>query len=244
MNEMLQTSEVFGAVFQGEGKNIGLPCFFLRLAGCNLHCRWCDSAFTWRFTDRYPHDSDKVYDKQQEVHPMTMEQVLEKLLALQAINPAVKSLVISGGEPMLQQKALIPLVNFLCGLGWWVEIETAGTVAPLPEFIPDQFTVSLKLENSGNSKGERCNSKAIDVFVKEPNTVFKFVVTHLSDLDEIDRLVQIYSIPADRIYLMPEGIDAQTIQTHAQAVARETIARGWRLTTRMQILLYGNQRGI
>jgi 7-carboxy-7-deazaguanine synthase len=250
MTDKLAVNEIFGVTFQGEGKSIGMPCFFLRLSGCNQHCIWCDTPYTWRFSDRYPHNGNRVYDAKEETHVMTANDALDKLLALQqdADDPAralpVKNLVISGGEPMLQQEALMPLINVLKSQGWWVEIETAGTIPIQPQFYVDQFNVSLKLKNSGNPVELRRNEKAITSFRNFLHATFKFVVCDLDDLIEIDELVETFILPPRRVYIMPEGTDAVSIQSHAQAVAEETIRRGFNLTTRMHIQLYGNQRAI
>lgn len=241
MSGLLVVNEVFGPVFQGEGKNIGMPCFFLRLSGCNLSCVWCDTPYTWDWTGK----NGKVYLPSEESHKMSAEEVLHILAEKQGGFFGVPSfnLVISGGEPMLQQTSMIPLVSALQARDWWVEIETAGTLPPLPDFTPDQFTVSLKLDNSGNSLKKRYNQRAVDAFVESRKAVFKFVVSNVSDFDEIDELVAKHMIPKEIIYVMPEGITEDAVKSHAQTVAQNVIRRGWKLTTRLQILLYGNQRG-
>src|SRR5437016_1796340 len=117
----LVVSEIFGPTFQGEGPSLGRRCVFLRLGGCNLHCRWCDTPYTWDWTGR----NGVAYEPRKELQPMDPMAVWESLRSLGA-----ETLVISGGEPMLQQASLLPLLDRTVNAEWWVEIETAGTIAP------------------------------------------------------------------------------------------------------------------
>lgn len=243
MSDTLAVNEVFGPTFQGEGVNIGMPCYFLRLAGCNLSCKFCDTPYTWDWTGK----NGKAYDPKDESHAVDIQWVLQKLILLDVDGKQkqkIKNLVVSGGEPMLQQKNLSKLIGQLKEIGWWVEIETAGTIAPIAEMNPDLFTVSLKLANSGNEFAKCHIASAIEAFAQDERSAFKFVVSNLGDFFEIDALVNTYQLPQNKIYIMPEGITIDSVQEHAQAVAFEVIKRGWKLTTRMQILLYGNQRGV
>lgn len=237
--DTLAVSEVFGLTFQGEGKNLGMPCYFLRLAGCNLSCVWCDTPYTWDWTGK----NGKVYDPKQEIHQFKSRDVHE-ILHRRARADNVYNLVISGGEPLLQQKTLIPLVNILKNDGWWIEVETAGTREPDFWLNVDQFNVSLKLENSGNSFAKRHKPEAIKAFVKDPRAYFKFVICNEDDMREVNEIAIWYSIEPRRIYVMPEGKDPDSIQQHTQMMAQAAIRHGWNLTTRLQVQLYGNQRGI
>lgn len=239
--EYIVVNEIFGPTFQGEGKSLGIPCFFVRLSGCNQHCVWCDTPYTWDWTGR----NGVVYDPKLESHKRTAEDIINRLDAWRVTNLAgpVRSLVISGGEPMLQQKALRKLINKLKAKGWWIEMETAGTIAPLSDLYVDQFNVSLKLRNSGNPITMRHRTDAIQAFVKDSRANFKFVVSEISDLEEIDNLVTTFRISRDRVYIMPEGKSVEAVHSHAQLVAQETLQRGYTLTTRLQVMLYGNKRG-
>src|ERR1700720_4245091 len=140
-------SEVFGPTIQGEGPSTGMPCMFLRTAGCQLSCSFCDTPYTWNWVGtKFSHP--EKYRREDEIHRMTMDEVLAKL----KISP-VCALVISGGEPMLQQRALLPLVGLLQAASWRIEIETNGAVMPRADFIGniDQINCSPKLSNSGDS---------------------------------------------------------------------------------------------
>ena len=95
----LKLSELFCSV-QGEGPHTGTPCVFLRLATCNLKCSWCDTNYTWDWDN---------YDFNKEVREIGIECVWEKIRGF----PNVSHIVITGGEPLLQQNKLIPLLKLI-----------------------------------------------------------------------------------------------------------------------------------
>ncbi len=100
----MQITEIYKSI-QGESTHAGLPCVFVRLTGCNLRCSWCDSEYT--FTGG---------------HRMTPEEVLEQV---EQLSPS--GLVeITGGEPMLQEKEVVPLMQRLLDDGYTVLLETSG----------------------------------------------------------------------------------------------------------------------
>ena len=129
--------EIFYSV-QGEGVYIGRPSVFLRLALCNLSCDWCDTKYTW--------DWDK-YDRRQQILNMTNEEIRTEILKHNC-----QYLVVTGGEPMLQQHQLLPLVQNLKNTGFSIEIETNGTILPDQRFVHfiDHWSVSPKLRNSAS----------------------------------------------------------------------------------------------
>src|SRR5260370_21846782 len=94
-------------------------------------------------------------------------------------------LVVSGGEPMLQQKRLLGLFQTL-DRRWRIEIETAGTIFPLSEvaMYVEQYNVSPKLENSGNELKLRYRGRVLDALQETGRACWKFVVTSIEDLAE------------------------------------------------------------
>ena len=235
----LIVSEMFGPTIQGEGKYIGTPAIFLRLGGCNLGCVWCDSAYTWRFSDAKPHLFAPVYKRQHELFKKTDAELFQWAMGF-----AVRHLVITGGEPLLQQDRLIEFAAGLVSHGWTIEFETAGTISPdvdLP--TRTKFTVSPKLANSGNSLEERYKQDVLDDFAVR-DSVFKFVVTCPGDFDEIDTIVERSMLPRSHVYIMPEGTNAETLVLSMPELIDCAIARGYNTTTRMHILAWGNKRGV
>jgi 7-carboxy-7-deazaguanine synthase len=125
----MQITEIYKSI-QGESTHAGLPCVFVRLTGCNLRCSWCDSEYT--FTGGYR---------------MTVEEIIGEVDRLNA-----SGLVeITGGEPMLQEREVLPLMQRLLDDGYTVLLETSGE-RPL-ERVPKGVVkiVDVKCPNSGEA---------------------------------------------------------------------------------------------
>lgn len=231
----LVVSEIFGPTFQGEGPSIGRACSFLRLGGCNLHCSWCDTPYTWDWTGR----NGRKYDPRVELRRVSIDDAFKDLESR-----GTSMIVISGGEPLLQQLALEPLVHCARLAGWWIEVETAGTIRPTAAITSgvSRFNVSPKLANSGNSQAARCRSEALTLLQATGKATWKFVVRDTGELDEVQELVDEFGLKP--VYVMPEGVTASDIATRSQTLAQSVLDRGWNLTTRLHVLLYGNLRGV
>jgi organic radical activating enzyme len=153
-------------------------------------------------------------------------------------------IVVSGGEPLLQQDALEPLLRRARLTGWWIEVETAGTIAPSTVFTAEvsRFNVSPKLANSGNSLEKRYRPDALVSLQASGKSIWKFVVREPRELDEVQELVDLFKLSP--VYIMPEGISAQDVAARLQVLAQPVLDRGWNLTSRLHVLLYGNKRGV
>ena len=122
--------EIYKSV-QGESSFAGLPCIFVRLAGCNLRCTWCDSEYT--FKGGYKQSPEEV------------EEAITKLAP-------VKLVEFTGGEPMLQAKELLPLMVRLLEVGYHLMIETSGErpLADIPKAV--HKIMDVKCPGSGESE--------------------------------------------------------------------------------------------
>jgi 7-cyano-7-deazaguanosine (preQ0) biosynthesis protein QueE len=225
---MLTVSEVFGPSLQGEGSSLGRRAGFVRLGRCNLACQWCDTKYTWQWDE---------YDPAVELHEMSVESILEKVDAM-----GVPMVVVTGGEPLLQQRQLEPLLRAFKQRGLRVEVETAGTIAPTVLDLVDQWNVSPKLANSGNPLDRRYKRAVLRSFEATGCAVFKFVACEAADLDEIGAIVDECGLTD--VWVMPEGTDAVTLEKRSAALGDAVVARGWNLTTRLQILIWGDKRGV
>lgn len=236
--------EIFTTV-QGEGRNIGRPVVFARLSGCNLHCSWCDTPYTWVWNEKLAtqHDEGKVYDMDQEQIKLTVGEAIDQISG-----EPLDRLVITGGEPMIQQRSLVPLIQGLKekNPNQWVEIETNGTLAPNPDMLElvDQFNVSPKLENSGNELQRRMRDGAMRTLVETPKADFKFVVFGDKDLPEILGLVEKFDIPHDRVFLMPEGRTEEEVSRHQIELVELAKTHNFNVTTRLHVMIWGAKRGV
>ena len=227
----LVVAEVFGPTWQGEGPSLGTRAGFVRLGRCNLACTWCDTPYTW--------DWDR-YDPAVELTRRTIDEIASTVQAMH-----VPLVVITGGEPLLQQSHLPPLLDQLRAGGHRIEIETAGTLAPSEEVVTlvDRFNVSPKLANSGNPFDRRLKPSVLLAFVESGKASFKFVASSTADLDEIADLVESCGIPSELVWVMPEGTDPTTVVERAKTLADGVLERGWNMTTRLHVLLWGDERG-
>ena len=220
--------EIFASV-QGEGRSAGLLCTFVRLSRCNLACTWCDTAYTWRFTD---------YDRKTNQIVLSEADTAARIMALDG-----ERLVITGGEPLLQGAALARMAALLSDHR--IEIETNGTVAPHAALDPlvAQYNVSPKLKHSGNAAEIALLSERLLAWSNEPKAQFKFVISAPEDLPEVLALQQTYAIPAERIQLMPEGTTSAAIRARTAWLAPLALDHGLGFSDRLHIHLYGDTRG-
>lgn len=229
--DALLVSETFGPTFQGEGTSLGRRALFIRLMRCNLRCRGCDTAYTWDATR---------YDLAAQTREVTAADLLEWAVGLPE-----ELVVITGGEPLLQQQRLLPLVEGLVAAGRRVEVETNGTVAPRHGLgsLVSQFTVSPKLAlfGAGMPLGQRIKPAVLAEFVATGRAVFKFVVGDPAELDEISGLAAACGLAP--VWVMPEGTTAAEVTARGAALADPVLAAGFHLTTRLHVLLWGDRRG-
>ncbi|MCX4826389.1 7-carboxy-7-deazaguanine synthase QueE [Streptomyces sp. NBC_01142] len=228
----LIVAECFGVTqptFQGEGPSCGVPALFIRLSRCNLTCGWCDSRFTWDW---------KKFDLRKESKRRTVADLLAW-----ALGSDVELVVITGGEPLLQQASVIPLVRGLLTAGKRVEFETNGTVLPDAALLVDGvcFNVSPKLANSGVAEVKRIVPTALEALALSGRAAFKFVTRTVPELDEIGALVDRYGL--DPVYVMPEGTTAEGLIATTRVLADAVAARRWHFTQRLHILAFADARG-
>ena len=224
----LLVTETFTS-FQGEGPSAGQPAAFIRLSRCNLACQFCDTPYTWDWSRFHPAAEASRRPAGE--------------LAAWALAQRARLVVITGGEPLLQQTALIPLAARLVEAGRWIEVETNGTVAPAPELasLVARFNVSPKLPGSGMREDRRLVPAALAAFTATGKAIFKFVICHHRELEDVAALEA--SLGLFPVWVMPEGTSGQAVLEGMRAVAEEALARGWCLSSRLHVLLWGDTRG-
>jgi 7-carboxy-7-deazaguanine synthase len=174
----MKITEIFLSL-QGEGKNQGKPCLFIRLAGCNLHCRWCDTAYA-----------------QTGGIEMIIDAILEHISRL---NPSY--VCITGGEPLLQPYELEQLVATLHQRGTAIDIETNGTI----NFTLVQPFASICMDVKCPSSGERSNIELLDAL--RPQDTVKFVVQDETDCQYARDIITSHQIPGEIFFSPVSGSD-------------------------------------
>ena len=246
LNEQGQP-EVFHSL-QGEGPFAGRPSVFARLSECNLYCRWCDTPYTWNWRGTaYPHDQARKYRRDEEQTRIAPADLLALAREAAAAHDC-KCLVLTGGEPLLQQKRLLAFLQGLHagGEGWTVDVETNGTIAPTPSFDRHiaAYVVSPKLANAGVPKAARLRGEALAWFAATEKAYFKFVVARAEDAREASALIDAYRLPRAKVYLMPAAATAEQLRARSEEARRWAARAGLRFSDRLHLHLYGEGRGV
>ena len=153
----VQITEIYKSI-QGESSYTGLPCVFVRLTTCNLRCTWCDSEFT--FTGGRKMSQEEVEAEVQRLAPDGLVEV-------------------TGGEPMLQEKEVIPLMQRLLELGYKVLLETSGE-RPLSD-VPPGVVKIMDVKCPGS--GEAASFRAENLDALMPRDEVKFVIADHRDYE-------------------------------------------------------------
>lgn len=240
--------EIFYSI-QGEGKSIGVPSVFVRTSLCNLHCIWCDTDYTWNWEGtRFRHvgDADPSYRKfnmEEWIAECEVQEVAVKIASFRC-----KNIILTGGEPMMQQERLAELMLLLNDLvpGARFETETNGTIAPTAEFdaLIDQYNVSPKLANSNNPKKLREKPEVLRFFAQSPKSVFKFVIADAGDLAEVLEMINTYRISEEKVWLMPEGTSPSALARRREWLVDICKEYGFRFSDRLHVQIWGSKKGV
>jgi 7-carboxy-7-deazaguanine synthase len=162
--------EIYKSI-QGESSFAGLPCIFVRLAGCNLRCSWCDSEYT--FKGGY-------------------QQSLEQVEQTMAMLAPVRLVEFTGGEPMLQAKELIPLMHRLFAQGYQLMIETSGE-RPLDQ-VPAAVHKIMDVKCPGSGESHRFHLPNLECLSVRDEV--KFVIADRTDYEYARNFVREHDLAA------------------------------------------------
>ncbi len=154
----MQITEIYKSL-QGESTYAGLPCVFVRLTGCNLRCSWCDSEYTF-----------------QGGRKMAMEQVFAEV---ERLSPGGGLVEITGGEPMLQEREVVPLMQRLISSRYKVLLETSGE-RPL-ERVPAEVIKILDVKCPDSGEGDTFRIENLETLT--PRDEVKFVLSSRADYE-------------------------------------------------------------
>jgi organic radical activating enzyme len=225
----LRVSEMFESV-QGEGPSAGEPSVFLRLAACNLRCSWCDTKYTWDWV---------AFRYEDEVHAMSVEEVRERI-----VRSASDRLVVTGGEPLLQQRALEALLAELPS-ALQIEVETNGTLfsGDVLSARVNQWNVSPKLGNSGEPLERRLREDVLVSFRDTGKAFLKLVVEGEADAAEVEALVRRVDWPHDKVLLMPQAASRAELLEKGPRVEALAERLRFRTSPRLHVLRWDGKRG-
>lgn len=249
MEKEFRITEIFGPTIQGEGRRIGTPCHFIRFAGCDYRCSWCDSPHA--VLSKYVNETPK----------MTVDEIIAKINSLSQ----VKWIVLSGGNPALFD--LQVLMAYLTGNGFYTMMETQGTV--FKEWINyiDDLCISPKPPSSRTMTNPAVTEKFLVQCRRglvEP--YLKIVVFDDGDYEYAKMMhryfdnVEMYLSVGNEDPQLPtvshpevEGLNQNIYMTRdkviekmawlMEKVANDPEMRMVRVLPQMHVLAWGNQRG-
>jgi 7-carboxy-7-deazaguanine synthase len=225
----MRISEIFYSL-QGEGFLAGVPSVFVRLAGCPLRCRWCDTKYAWDQAAGAHYSIDKIIRSVQ--------------------NWPCKFVVITGGEPMINSE-LLKLVQELKTSEKHITIETAG-IAFIPDLVCDLMSISPKLSNStpddaklaAAHEDSRLDIAVLRELIDNYKYQLKFVVDSQDDLPEIQQTIEdIGNVDSEKVMLMPQAATRDELLAKSPMVADMCKRTGFVFCQRLQALLWNNKRG-
>ncbi len=219
MRSIVNISEIFYSN-QGEGKNREIPYIFVRFAGCNLTCIWCDSKYTWH-KDFLDFKTFQLFDLINEIRALSQKHNTNRIL-------------FTGGEPLLFSDVIEFLMKQFSD--FFFEVETNGSIATDLPF--HQINVSYKLKNA------KTRYYDLKIFPNTPCVDYKFVICDEDDIHEALNVAQNHDIPRDQIYFMPEGVDPDILQKRSLWLEQKCREIGVHFSPRLHIMLFGNKRGV
>jgi 7-carboxy-7-deazaguanine synthase len=222
-------NEIFYSL-QGEGFLAGVPSVFVRLAGCPLRCKWCDTKYAWDQRAGEDYTVADIVETAQQWH--------------------CKFIVITGGEPMINPD-LPELGEALKTAGKHITIETAG-IAYIQDMPCDLMSISPKLSNSAaddtkasaSHKDSRLDIAVLQELVGNYEYQLKFVVDSQDDLPEIQHTIgEIGGVNLEKVMLMPQTATRDELLAKSPIVAEMCKQSGFAFSQRLQVLLWNNQKG-
>ena len=213
MRYELRITEIFYSL-QGETRTVGWPTVFVRLTGCPLRCRYCDTAYAFQGGER-----------------MACDTILDKVGAY-----SPRFVTVTGGEP-LAQPAVLPLLQALCDCGYEVSLETSGALST--EGVDPRVSVVLDLKTPGSGESSRNLYTNLDRLRREDQV--KFVITSVGDYEWAREAVEKYELAArcDVLFSpVQEGLEARTL---ADWVLRDRLPV--RFQIQLHKVLWGDARG-
>ena len=227
--DTLVVSEVVPATVVGDGPTAGWRCALIRLGGCNLACTWCDVPYSWDGT---------MVDLN-----VALRQRLVKTVLDDALSASPGLVLITGGEPLLQQRAggWSALLQALRQQGVETEVHTNGTLAPGAETVDlvNRFVVSPKLSHSGEPTWTRILPDVLQswaALVEQGKVAFSFVVRDRMDVQTVTTLTTLHGIPHGLVWISPEATTTTRLVEVTAEVAETALDHGFNLATRVGLL--------
>jgi 7-carboxy-7-deazaguanine synthase len=212
----VRISEIFYSI-EGEGIQIGRLEIFVRLSNCNLNCKWCDTKYA------------KQDGKEMEIQDILSE--IEKY--------PCKNISITGGEPLCQSNQLLDLLNKLKSSGYWVQINTNGTLFDQRIFeLVDLVSMDCKCPSSGEESNLTIIEKTVALY--DYKMQLKFVVSDKLDLDYAKQVIK--RLNPTHSVIQPEWAHRKFASTIVDSVKNDGLTP--RIIIQQHKVIWGNKKGV
>ena len=214
----MKVSEIFYSI-EGEGTEIGRPEIFIRLAKCNLRCEWCDTKYSWNNGEE-----------------MSIREIINEVTK----HPC-KSISITGGEPLLQREELLELIQRLKKLGYWIQINTNGTIYDKKIFeLVDLVSMDCKCPSSGMKSDPDALKKTKGLFASKSQ--FKLIISDEEDYRYAKNVVRTLLQGAPNVIFQPEW-DSRKFAKKLAVLAMED-QLDVRIILQQQKMIWGVKKGV
>lgn len=209
----MKICEIYHSI-QGEGLDIGAPTVFVRTSGCPLKCKWCDTLFAFTEGDE-----------------MSVDDILKKVQSFD-----VPHVCLTGGEPLIQ-KEVYKLIQRLLDSGYFVSIETGGSI-PIEEMpCADNLRIVLDIKCPSSEMHEKMEFSNIELL--GPFDELKFVIANRKDYDYAKEIIAKHK-PVSSIIMQPVwGNDMKNL---AEWVIEDKLNA--RVLPQLHKIIWGEQRGV
>ncbi|MCX6651051.1 MAG: radical SAM protein [Methanomassiliicoccales archaeon] len=206
-------NEIFLSV-QGEGGTMGLPTVFVRLSGCNLDCRWCDT--------RYASEGGAELE---------VEEVVESVKGYR-----VRHVCLTGGEPLLQEESR-KLIQRLLEEGKHISLETNGSISL--EGLPDHTDLLISMDYKCPSSGEERKMRLENLELLSSKDQLKFVVADQDDLERAEEVLRKHRPKCSVIFTPVDGLSLEPVVKYVLSKRLEV-----RVLPQLHKIIWGDRRGV
>ena len=214
----MKVSEIFYSI-EGEGIEIGRPQIFVRLSKCNLRCEWCDTKYSW--------DDGKE---------MSESEIISEIAKFPC-----RSVSITGGEPLLQKEELIELIQRLKKLGYWIQINTNGTIFDMRIFeLVDLVSMDCKCPSSRMQSDLDVLRQTKYSFASRSQ--FKFVISNEEDYQYAKKIVVSLLEGAPNVIFQPQWSSRKFASKLAEFVLKDQL--NVKVILQQQKMIWSMKRGV
>ena len=214
---ILRVNEIFYSI-QGEGNAIGQPTVFLRLFACDLRCSWCDTMYAVEGSD---------------FKEMPCEIILSEISKYNC-----KNICITGGEPLIQRKELVPLSEKLIKEGYFLVLETSGHKKPPDVFKGPSCLVSMDCKCPSSGMEKKMDFTLFEQLGTKDQ--LKFVIKDSTDYEYAKSILENYKIGCSLIFQTVYGEDITWL---AESVLRDKL-NNVRVLPQLHKIMWGEKKGV